>query len=63
VDYSTEQATLVEFQLTEVPGGTKLAVTESGFDELPAHRRDEAFRMNSSGWEAQLRNIEKYVAT
>jgi uncharacterized protein YndB with AHSA1/START domain len=63
VDYSTEPATLVEFQLTEVAGGTKLEVTESGFDKLPAHRRDEAFRMNTGGWEAQLKNIEKYVAT
>jgi len=63
VDYSTETPTLVEFQLTEVPGGTKLAVTESGFDKLPAHRRDEAFRMNTRGWSAQLDNIEKYVAT
>jgi uncharacterized protein YndB with AHSA1/START domain len=62
-DYSTEPSTLVEFQLAEVPGGTKLTITESGFDKLPAHRRDEAFRMNSQGWEGQLRNIEKYVAT
>lgn len=63
VDYSTEPATLVEFQLTEIPGGTRLAITESGFDQLPAHRRDEAFRMNTGGWDAQARNIEAHVAT
>jgi uncharacterized protein YndB with AHSA1/START domain len=62
VDYSKESPTLVEFQLDEAPGGTRLTVTESGFDKLPASRRDEAFRMNSGGWEAQLKNIERHVA-
>src|SRR5678816_4004219 len=41
VDYSGEPMTLVEFRLDDVPGGTKLSVVESGFDQLPAHRRDE----------------------
>ncbi len=63
VDYAREPSTLVEFQLTEVSGGTKLTVVESGFDQVPAHRRDEAFRMNEHGWTAQLTNIEKHVAT
>jgi uncharacterized protein YndB with AHSA1/START domain len=62
VDYSTEPATLVEFVLEEADGGTLLKVTESGFDRIPAGRRDEAFRMNSNGWGAQLKNIERYVA-
>ncbi len=62
VDYSTEEATLVEFQLSETPQGTKLVVIESGFDRLPAHRRAEAFRMNEGGWTAQLANIEAHVA-
>jgi uncharacterized protein YndB with AHSA1/START domain len=62
VDYSREPSTLVEFRLADVPGGTSLTVVESGFDKLPVGRRDEAFRMNSGGWEAQLKNIEKHVA-
>src|SRR5438445_5908565 len=61
VDYSKEPPTLVEFKLEKTPAGTLLVVTESGFDSLPAARRDEAFRMNSGGWTAQLKNIEKYV--
>jgi len=61
VDYSGEPMTLVEFRLDDVPGGTKLSVVESGFDQLPAHRRDEAFRMNDAGWKAQLENVRKYV--
>lgn len=61
VDYSSEPTTLVEFELTEVDAGTLLRVVESGFDQIPAARRDEAFRMNTGGWEHQLVNIEKHV--
>lgn len=61
IDYSQEAPTLVEFTLEEVDGGTLLRVVESGFDRVPASRRDEAFRMNSGGWEEQMKNIERYV--
>jgi uncharacterized protein YndB with AHSA1/START domain len=62
VDYSGEPTTLVEFRLEPAEGGTLLKVVESGFDQLPAHRRDEAFRMNDGGWAQQLVNIERHVA-
>jgi uncharacterized protein YndB with AHSA1/START domain len=61
VDYSHEPPTLVEFKLEEIPSGTRLTVTESGFDKIPASRRAEAFRKNESGWAAQLQNIERHV--
>ena len=61
-DYSKEPATLVVFELDEVPEGTRLRVTESGFDLIPAERRAEAFRMNSGGWEGQVKNIARHVA-
>jgi uncharacterized protein YndB with AHSA1/START domain len=61
VDYSDEPTTLVEFHLADVGEGTKLTVTESGFDQIPPTRRDEAFRMNDQGWAGQLVNIERYV--
>ncbi len=61
VDYSNEPMTLIEFTLEEVEGGTKLTITESGFDNIPLARRAEAFRMNSQGWGMQLQNIEAYV--
>ena len=61
VDYAAEPTTLVEFRLEPKDGGTLLKVTESGFDQLPAHRRDEAFRMNSGGWEQQMGNIKAHV--
>jgi uncharacterized protein YndB with AHSA1/START domain len=61
VDYSKEPPTLVEFRLEKTAGGTRLTVTESGFDSIPPHRRDEAYRMNSGGWEAQMQNINAHV--
>ena len=61
VDYSKEPTTLVEFTLTERGGGTDVEVVESGFDAIPAGRRDEAFRMNSQGWAAQMKNIRDYA--
>jgi uncharacterized protein YndB with AHSA1/START domain len=61
VDYSKEPPTLVEFTLEPSPNGTLLRVVESGFDKVPAHRRDEAFRMNEGGWGAQMGNIERHV--
>jgi uncharacterized protein YndB with AHSA1/START domain len=60
-DYSSEPMTLVEFALSDVPEGTLLKVTESGFDRIPLERRAEAFRMNSGGWEEQMRNVARYV--
>lgn len=62
VDYSSEPTTLVTFELTEIPEGTSLSVTESGFDQIPAGRRALAFRMNDQGWGAQMENIARYLA-
>ena len=63
VDYSGEQRTLVVFELADAAGGaTLLSVVESGFDQIPPARRLDAFRMNSGGWEGQLKNIERYAA-
>jgi uncharacterized protein YndB with AHSA1/START domain len=62
IDYSKETPTLVDFTLESTASGTLLVVTESGFDQVPAYRRDEAFRMDEGGWAAQMKNIEKYVS-
>lgn len=61
VDYSKETPTLVEFRLEPIPSGTHLTIVESGFDAVPAHRRDEALRMNDGGWTEQVKNIQAYV--
>jgi uncharacterized protein YndB with AHSA1/START domain len=61
-DYSGETPTLVEFRLEKSGTGTLLTLTESGFDQVPAGRRDEAFRMNDGGWAQQIKNIERHVS-
>ena len=62
-DYTNEQPTLVTFTLEDAPGnGTRLTVVESGFDNVPPHRRLEAFRMNSRGWDMQIENIVRHVS-
>ena len=60
-DYSNEIPTLVEFTLEKTATGTRLRVVESGFDKLPAHRRDIAFRSNDGGWTMQMQNIAQYL--
>ena len=61
VDYSAEPRTLVELRLESIPEGTRLSVRESGFDDLPPHRRDEAFQANDEGWAEQMENIRNYL--
>ena len=62
VDYSQEPTTLVTFELEDSAEGTKLTISESGFDRIPLERRLKAFAGNEQGWEAQLRLIAKYLA-
>jgi uncharacterized protein YndB with AHSA1/START domain len=62
IDYTKEQRTLVTFTLKDAADGTLLTVVESGFDNVPPERRMEAIRMNSGGWEGQLRNIQRHAA-
>lgn len=62
VDYSAEEPTLVTWTLQDAPNGATLVKTvESGFDKVPPHRRLEAFRMNSGGWDGQLDNIRRHA--
>jgi uncharacterized protein YndB with AHSA1/START domain len=61
IDPETEPTTLVEFRLEKAAEGTLLTIVESGFDRVPAHRRERAFRMNEGGWAGQAENIRNYV--
>lgn len=63
VDYTREPTTLVVFELADAEGGTLLKVTESGFDQIPAARRLDVFRMNSDGWDGQMNNITNHATT
>ncbi|HEY9015007.1 MAG TPA: SRPBCC family protein [Gemmatimonadales bacterium] len=56
-----EPTTLVVFELEDVPEGTRLTVTESGFDRIPVARRAKAYRENDEGWTGQLESLRKYL--
>lgn len=61
-DPRKEPTTLVEFRLEKAAeGSTLLTIVESGFERVPAHRRERAFRMNEGGWAGQAENIRKHV--
>ena len=62
VDFSDEPQTLVEFRLEPIAGGTRLFISESGFSALPDdHRRVDALRENTKGWDEQAQNIAAHV--
>jgi uncharacterized protein YndB with AHSA1/START domain len=61
VDYDQEPPTTVEFRLEPTSTGVRMTVTETGFDALPPHRREESFPRNERGWTTQAQNIRDYV--
>ena len=60
-DYSQEPMTRIDFRFEEVDKGTRVTITESGFEAIPAERRDAAYAANEGGWEHQLKLLRKYV--
>ncbi|WP_407523553.1 SRPBCC family protein [Methylobacterium oryzisoli] len=54
--------TLVEFHLEAATDGTRLTITESGFEALPADGRLNAMRRNEEGWSIQATNIVAHVS-
>jgi len=62
VDALDEPTTLVEFTLEDTSDGVLLRIVESGFEALPAERRQSAFEGNDEGWSAQTKLIRKYLA-
>jgi uncharacterized protein YndB with AHSA1/START domain len=61
-DYSREPMTLVTFELSDAEGGTRLTITESGFERIPLERRPKAMEANDGGWTHQSRLVAKYLA-
>ncbi|AEV76407.1 hypothetical protein MycrhN_5945 [Mycolicibacterium rhodesiae NBB3] len=60
-DEASQPTTLVEFTLEDTSGGVLLRIVESGFEAIPAARRQSAFEGNSEGWSAQTELIRKYL--
>jgi len=61
IDYSAEPMTLVVFELEDVAEGTRLSVTESGFDRIPLDRRVKAFTANEHGWAMVVKLIDRHL--
>jgi uncharacterized protein YndB with AHSA1/START domain len=60
--FRDEEMTNVVFDLADSPGGTRLTVTETGFERVPIARRAKALRDNTGGWEMQMLAIERHLA-
>lgn len=59
---SNAPATVVAFQLADEHGGTRVTVSESGFEALPEDRRAAQYEENARGWEYQLSELSRYIA-
>lgn len=55
--------TLVIFALETVPEGTRITVTEQGFEALPDEVREARFKDNTQGWEHMLGELRAYVTS
>ncbi len=61
VDYSREPQTTVTFLLEPSGRGTRLSVSESGFDEISLARRAKVYGDNSQGWTEVLVWLQKHA--
>ena len=61
VDYSREPRTTVTFELTRSASGTRLTVSETGFDEISLTRRAKVYGDNSQGWTEVLGWLKRHV--
>jgi uncharacterized protein YndB with AHSA1/START domain len=61
IDYSKEPRTTVTFTLEPSGEGTRLTVTETGFEAVNLSRRAKVFEDNSGGWTEVLRWFKEYV--
>jgi uncharacterized protein YndB with AHSA1/START domain len=61
VDYSKETPTTVTFTLEPSGTGTRLTVTETGFDGVSLARRAKVYGDNSQGWTEVLVWLQRYA--
>jgi uncharacterized protein YndB with AHSA1/START domain len=61
VDYSREPQTTVTFTLEPSGRGTRLSVSESGFDEISLARRAKVYNDNAQGWAEVLVWLQKHA--
>lgn len=59
--YDEDAKVSVEFRLESQGQGTRLTITETGFQLFPESKRLEVLRSNTEGWNIQAANIAGYV--
>ena len=61
MDYSTEPRTTVTFTLEPVAGGTRVSVSDTGFDAIALARRAKVYEDNSQGWTEVLVWLQQHA--
>jgi len=61
IDYSKEPRTTVTFTLEPIASGTRLSVSETGFEGVALERRAAVYKDNTGGWTEVVTWIQKYV--
>lgn len=61
VDYSREPRTTVSFTLEPSGRGTRLTVSETGFDAIALARRARVYKDNTQGWTEVLVWLRQYA--
>jgi uncharacterized protein YndB with AHSA1/START domain len=61
LDYSREPETTVTFELEPTAQGTRLTVSETGFDRIALARRAKVYRDNTQGWAEVLVWLQGHV--
>ena len=61
VDYSREPRTTVTFTLEPSGRGTRVRVSETGFDLIGLARREKVYKDNSQGWPEVLQWLRTYA--
>jgi uncharacterized protein YndB with AHSA1/START domain len=61
VDYSREPRTTVTFTLEPSGRGTRVKVSETGFDEIALARREKVYKDNRQGWAEVLGWLRTYA--
>jgi len=60
-EYDAEAKVHVEFRLEPIGEGTRLTITETGFQQFPEAKRLEVLRSNTEGWDIQAKNVAAHV--
>ena len=61
IDYSREPMTTVTFTLETHAAGTRLTLSETGFDEISLARRAKVYEDNSQGWAEVLAWLQRHA--